>query len=149
MSLHIGPGYSNTNHCLARGETKSDTAQVNKAYVNTCVSRTAYDDLRTCIEGGPHAYGHNGAGPIMSDAISSPSDPLFFMHHSFIDWTWKTWQSKAASTRSATISGYADQSSSVPLTVGTKLSSRGIQADVTVADILNTEGGYLCYKYDY
>ncbi|EMR62334.1 putative tyrosinase protein [Eutypa lata UCREL1] len=146
--LHIGPGNSDTNHCLSRGEDKSATANVNKAYVNTCTSRSAYDDLRTCIEGGPHAYGHNGAGPIMADAISSPSDPLFFMHHTFIDWTWKTWQNKAA-VRSTAISGYADQASTTRLTVNTKLSTKGVQADVTVEDILDTEGGFLCYKYDY
>lgn len=124
---------------------------MNKAYVNTCTSRTAYDDLRSCIEGGPHAYGHNGAGPVMADAIASPSDPLFFLHHSFIDWTWKTWQDKSAAVRATTIGGAcADQASPcTALTVDTKLSSRGVQADVTVQDILDTEGGYLCYKFDY
>lgn len=126
------------------------TKYINTAYVNTCVSRTAYDDMRSCIERGPHGYGHNGAGPVMADPIASPSDPLFFLHHSFIDWTWKTWQDKSAAVRTTTISGCANQASPcAALTVDTKLSTRGIEADITVKDILDTEGGFLCYKFDY
>ncbi|RYP01453.1 hypothetical protein DL763_000116 [Monosporascus cannonballus] len=147
--LNIGPGFSNRDHCLSRGEDRSMTRHVSKAYVDTCVSRTAYDDMRTCVESGPHAYGHNGCGPVMADAVASPSDPLFFMHHTFVDHAWKSWQDKAA-VRSTSISGCADRSRScTPLTLATSLSSLGVEADVKVQDILDTEGGFLCYKYDY
>jgi tyrosinase len=34
--------------------------------------------------------------------VTSPGDPIFFMHHGFVDWQWKRWQdvSKARSTSS-------------------------------------------------
>ena len=147
--LHIGPSEQNTDHCLARGEDKSVTANVNKVYVDTCNSRTTYHEMRECVEFGPHGYGHNGLGPVMAAVSGSPSDPAFFMHHAFIDRNWKTWQLKKPE-RNTNISGCAEPGSPCPqLTLQTTLSSLGIRPNVTVGDVLDTENEWLCYKYDY
>lgn len=147
--LHIGPGEDNKEHCLSRGEDKDQTKNVSKAYVDTCNSRTEYVDMRSCMEFGPHAYGHNGVGPVMAEVSGSPGDPTFFMHHSFIDRNWKVWQSKNE-TRRTTVSGCATPGEPcTQMTTKTDLSSKGIRPDVTVEDVLDTENSWLCYTYDY
>jgi tyrosinase len=49
---HIGPGTSNTRHCLSRAVTESLTAQCNSAYLATCAARTDYSDYESCLEYG-------------------------------------------------------------------------------------------------
>ncbi|RYP91186.1 hypothetical protein DL770_002663 [Monosporascus sp. CRB-9-2] len=150
--LHIGPGSSNVERCLSRGERRDLTAQVNTNFVNTCNSRTAYAAMRECSEYGPHAYGHNGIGPVMAEVAGSPGDPVFFMHHAFVDRMWKVWQNQAQ-WRWTTISGCAAPGQNgqpcPPLTLDTVLTTHGIRPDVRVRDILDTEAAFLCYKYDY
>jgi hypothetical protein len=47
--------------------------------------------LRSALEGGPHPGPHQFIGGDMSD-MSSPNDPLFFVHHSNVDRIWALWQ---------------------------------------------------------
>jgi hypothetical protein len=35
---------------------------------------------------GVHSGGHSGTGGEMQNVLSSTNDPLFYMHHSGIDW---------------------------------------------------------------
>jgi hypothetical protein len=41
----------------------------------------------------------------MLNPISSPGDPLFFMHHAWLDKIWATWQSRNPSKRLTSIGG--------------------------------------------
>ena len=52
LTAHIGPGSSNTPHCLSRAGSASLTAECNAAFVNTCNSRASYADMESCSEGG-------------------------------------------------------------------------------------------------
>lgn len=86
----------------------------------------------------------------MADAYSSASDPTFYMHHLFVDNEWASWQ-EVNSTRKSDISGACIGSnnpctSMMPETV---LSMNGLADDVTVADVVDTQGPLTCYKYDY
>jgi tyrosinase len=153
ITLHIGPGNSNVNHCLSRGNNNALTAQCNDNFVNACNSRTDYADMEGCSEGGPHAYGHNGIGGAMSDVSASPSDPLFWMHHSFIDRNFRVWQNLDVNRRTTSISGRDHFNN--PLTMNTIVSMGGIRPDVRIGDIMNTLGGVViggvpfCYRYTY
>ncbi|KAI1324256.1 hypothetical protein F5Y16DRAFT_412166 [Xylariaceae sp. FL0255] len=147
ITLHIGPGDSDTNHCLSRGEAREDTKQCNSDYVNSCLSQSAFGDFSTCLELGPHGYGHNGIGAVMSDVASAVGDPIFFMHHSFVDHTFRLWQNANAS-RLTTISGCAD-AECTPITLDYVLSSGGLAPNMTVGNALNTLSTSLCYRYDY
>ncbi|KAI0475366.1 Di-copper centre-containing protein [Xylariaceae sp. FL0804] len=150
LTLHIGPGDGFTDHCLSRAVNESLTAEVNSGFVSDCNSDTDYDTMRGCQELGPHAYGHDGIGAVMSDVTSSVGDPIFFMHHLFVDHGFRIWQNADAS-RLTTIDGCATQSTPCndTITLDTTLSSNGILPDATVSDVMNTLGGYLCYRYDY
>ncbi len=95
----------------------------------------------------PHAYGHNGVGGVMSDVASSPGDPIFFMHHGFIDHAWRIWQNDNAG-RLTDVASPTNQDGSGTLTLNYVLSSKGLAPAVTVADVMDTTGTYLCYKYN-
>jgi len=152
LTCHIGPGSSNGAHCLSRGGNAADTAQCNTNFINTCNSRSSYADMESCLEFGPHAYGHNGIGGVMSDVSASPSDPLFWMHHGFVDHSFRLWQNMDSS-RVSNINGNDAQGN--PLTMNTVLSMGGIRPDVTIGQVMNTMSGSViggvpfCYKYNY
>lgn len=88
----------------------------------------------------------------MSDVYSSPSDPTFWMHHLFVDHTYRVWQG-ADPSRVQTLNGNDAQGNA--LTLDTIVSVNGIRPDVRVRDIINTLGGTViagvpfCYKYNY
>lgn len=88
----------------------------------------------------------------MSDVSASPSDPIFWMHHSFVDHSFRIWQN-ADPTRVQTINGNDAQGN--PLTMDTMVYMGGIRPDVRVGDIMNTMGGVniggetFCYRYTY
>ncbi|KAI1815113.1 Di-copper centre-containing protein [Poronia punctata] len=147
--LHVGPGSANQEHCLSRAGDEGQTAQCNKDFTNSCLSRNSYEDFRNCFELGPHGYGHNGIGAVMAEVSSSVGDPIFFMHHTFVDHTFRIWQN-GSPERHKTISGCADKKSPcTQITLDTKLSSNGLMPDITVGDALTTLSGSLCYRYDY
>lgn len=137
-----------SGQCVARGERRDMSAnsnQGNEDYVN---SRGTYPDMRANLEGLNHAYGHLAIGPTMSSQSQSPADPVFFLHHSYVDFAWKKWQNQQ-SWRWSSISGCADKRSPcTPLTVNTRLTSMGLFREMTVGELLDTEGDVGCYTYD-
>ena len=105
--------------------------------------------MENCAELGPHGYGHNGIGSVMADVSSSPSDPVFYMHHLFVDRNFWLWQ-KADASRLDTVDGCADaKSPCTPLTLDTVITLQGLRPDVTVRDVINTLDGKMCYQYTY
>jgi len=139
IQLNLGPGSGRQRHCLSRAVDESLTAQCNQNFVNYCNSFNNFNDMAACNEQGPHAYGHNGIGSVMSDVYSSPGDPVFFMHHLFVDRMWYRWQNANPGARMYQI----------PISLDTVLSSLGLRGDVRVRDMMDSRGGFLCYEYDY
>ena len=118
---------------------ESETGQCNQGFVDYVNSFGGFDDMEWWAERGPHAWGHNGIGPIMTDTYGSPGDPIFFMHHGFIDRNWYHWQNADPGNRMYTLGSMA---------VSGSLSSLGIRGDVSMWDMMDTRGGFLCYEYD-
>ncbi|KXJ86055.1 hypothetical protein Micbo1qcDRAFT_126950, partial [Microdochium bolleyi] len=151
--LTIGPGQNNIRHCISRAENKTITAFDNQSYFNFCMSRTNFTVFAVCNENGPHALGHNGIGSVMSDVYSSPGDPIFFSHHSYVDRFWNSWQRSKADYLTQ-VGGFTTPrcrqpgASCVPMTADTVLSSMGLRASVTVRDMMDIHRGPLCYTYD-
>ncbi|KAH8662542.1 hypothetical protein BX600DRAFT_382622 [Xylariales sp. PMI_506] len=152
LTLDIGPGQSDTAHCLSRGVDESVTALTGAGYINTCLANTDYAAFERCIELGPHAAGHNGIGGTMSDVWASPSDPVFWLHHSFIDHSWRIWQN-ADGNRILTIDGVDVNGNT--LNLNTPVYMGGIVPDTTIGAIINTLGDVniggtpFCYRYTY
>jgi tyrosinase len=88
----------------------------------------------------------------MKDKINSPGDPAFFMHHSYVDYTFRKWQLGSLSRRT-TISGCAANNGCPPLTLDTMITVGGICGskcpDLPVRQLLRTLQGHFCYKYNY
>lgn len=51
-----------------------------------------FTGFQTLIEGAIHGGTHIAVGGDMK-GVASPTDPLFWLHHAFIDKTWSDWQS--------------------------------------------------------
>ena len=90
---------------------------------------------------------------ILTVSCSNPDlDPLFYLHHGWIDRLWWAWQSQDPTNRLYQLGGYTTQSEPksgwVNTTLNYTLYSYNILPNVTVGQVMDTEGGYLCYNYD-
>ncbi|KAF9692494.1 hypothetical protein EKO04_009777 [Ascochyta lentis] len=147
LAINVGPGSGNTRHCLAREGDESETANTNAAIVDACNSRSTYADMASCSEGGAHAWGHNGIGAVMQDTYASPADPVFFLHHAFIDRNFRIWQNNGGNARVTTVGG--TDAVGNRLTLDTTVNVYDFRPTVRIRDILNTQSSLLCYKYNY
>ncbi|KAI9598682.1 hypothetical protein BDF19DRAFT_431116 [Syncephalis fuscata] len=85
--------------CLARDFNNNNTYVGNtitpfytqEQTVNLLTKHGNFDDFSSRLEAVPHAYVHNGIGGGFS-TMNSPNDPLFYMHHGFLDKLWADWQ---------------------------------------------------------
>lgn len=146
LALNVGPGQGNQVHCLARNGDGAKTANCNQAYVNQCNAFGDYPGMAQCSEGGPHAWGHNGIGAVMQDTFASPADPVFWLHHLFVDRNFRIWQNQN-SARINSISG-TDRAGN-RLTLDTTVNVYDMRPTVRIRDILDTTQETLCYKYNY
>lgn len=98
----------------------------------------------------------------MSDIYASAGDPMFFMHHNYIDRMWWNWQVANASSRMFDVSGnnfnttFLEETNAVlPASVAQNttldyvITVADIIPSVTIETVMNIQGGYLCYEYDY
>ncbi|KAJ3227351.1 hypothetical protein HK099_002417 [Clydaea vesicula] len=51
-----------------------------------------YDAAREAMEGQYHPYVHSFVGGNMANLYESSGDPLFYLHHAFVDKQWAAWQ---------------------------------------------------------
>ncbi|KAI0204364.1 hypothetical protein F4808DRAFT_339801 [Astrocystis sublimbata] len=153
LQSNLGPGQTvNNPHCVQRAVNEGVTSQTGVNSYNICLQRNSYPDFHSCVEFTFHAQGHNGVGATMADAIASPGDPVFFMHHLYVDYVFRKWQLGNISRRT-TISGCADNNGCPPLTLDTVIYMGGICGskcpNLPVRQLLRTLQGRFCYKYNY
>ncbi|ORX91458.1 Di-copper centre-containing protein [Basidiobolus meristosporus CBS 931.73] len=128
-------------HCLSRrwDGGRSISSFWSRQSLNNIIRRSRdYDELREYIEPGPHAAVHFGVGGDFR-VMSSPNDPLFWMHHAFVDKIWADWQ-EANPSLANDYSG-TNQMDGNPATANDPLDPFGY----SVQDILHTSA--LCYRY--
>ncbi|KAJ4290193.1 hypothetical protein N0V90_010408 [Kalmusia sp. IMI 367209] len=146
LALNIGPGTQNQRHCLSRNGNASLTSMCNSDVVNACQAANDYQVFAKCEEEGVHGYGHNGIGGTMRDFYTSPSDPVFWLHHGMVDRHFRIWQNLDGN-RVNYIDGTGPDGNT--LTMDTDIYLNGLKPNLKVRDIMNTLGGFLCYRYDY
>jgi tyrosinase len=83
----------------------------------------------------------------MADPISSPGDPLFYLHHSFLDRLWWKWQEQDLSARLTDIAGATVPNGAIPVTLDDQLSMLDIVPNATVGDVMDIGGDRLCFEY--
>lgn len=66
--------------------------------IDQILGRNVFEDtfgqrgFRQDLEFGPHANGHSMVVAGTMSGMSSPNDPIFFLHHGAVDWMWAHWQ---------------------------------------------------------
>ncbi|KAF2023949.1 Di-copper centre-containing protein [Setomelanomma holmii] len=146
LAINVGPGTDNYVHCLARNGDASKTQYTSQAMVDACNDQTDYASMASCQEGGAHAWGHNGIGAVMQDVYASPADPVFWLHHAFIDRNLRIWQNRDSS-RINNVDG--NDAAGNALTLDTTVNVYDFRPTVRIRDLLDTTSTTLCYKYDY
>lgn len=144
LACNIGPGTRNQRHCLSRNGDEYKTANTKLSITDACNARGSYADMAACTGGGAHAWGHNGIGGIMQDVFASSADPVFWLHHAYVDRNFWTWQN-GGRARTSSVNG-AD-SAGRPLSMGTTITMNGIRPDVRISGVMNTQSNTLCYRY--
>ncbi|PGH15885.1 hypothetical protein AJ80_05417 [Polytolypa hystricis UAMH7299] len=127
------------------------------------ISQPDFGQFTRVNDGGPsfddsglHGGGHYSVGGTfgeMGDLYASPSDPIFYMHHTNLDRVWWSWQSRDLQNRLTDISGPQmlmdyENLQAGNVTLDFKMSVGLNAEDVTVRDTMDIRGGYLCYDYD-
>ncbi|KAJ3026989.1 UNVERIFIED_CONTAM: hypothetical protein HDU68_004690 [Siphonaria sp. JEL0065] len=98
-----------------------------------------------------HANGHaflGGDGGDMWNPSVSPNDPLFFLHHGFVDKYWWRWQTQCEAFKHDYQGRLARADD--PVGDGTINASKHLYVNswpFTVGQLLDTQGDTLCYTY--
>ncbi|RBQ89001.1 hypothetical protein VDGD_07137 [Verticillium dahliae] len=173
----VGPGYTVQDSCIVRRIDDSQSAMSVQENVDVCLSQPSWATAWPCIENEPHRGGHNGVGGQMSNPISSPGDPLFYLHHTWLDKVWWDWQKQDLPNRLSDMGGRNLQGgnedgpgpcngerlfgplpddlpapriegdSGCGTTLQHNLVMYGIVADRSIGDMMDIQGEHLCYEY--
>ena len=154
-------------HCLLRGfENSSSLVSLGKSLspstLEALLASADYETFNLGLENGPHIAiprSINGDfslhtapfGKIPSDTwdveLTFRPDPVFFLHHTQLDRMWWRWQHLDHGARAGEYLGKAATKSSSVAALLDSLPMGGLAPAVTVAEIMDTESGPLCYRY--
>ncbi|KAI1847898.1 hypothetical protein JX265_001904 [Neoarthrinium moseri] len=105
VTVNIGPGFTTQPRCVNRKITNFLSSLSAKAQVTAALNYSTYDTVWNGIYSGPHLGGHMALSMMNGDSITSPGDPVFFLHHGFVDKMWWDWQAQNPSKRLTEIGG--------------------------------------------
>ncbi|SPQ27214.1 e663ac88-b3db-40a2-bd44-c0e356143483 [Thermothielavioides terrestris] len=91
----IGPAYALVDHCISRQITDAASRATAAAAVDACLAKPDFGSAWPCIECVPH----------MANGVSSPGDPIFYLHHAWLDKVFWDWQARDREERTRTIGG--------------------------------------------
>ncbi|KAI9598688.1 hypothetical protein BDF19DRAFT_410759 [Syncephalis fuscata] len=129
--------------CLQRSfNEKADIAALYapEALLSIQQDENTFEGFWNSMEGPPHGVVHMGIGGDMG-SMTSPNDPLFWVHHSFMDKMWADWQIARPEVRLAMYGGHDDDNDREALP-NDRMSPWGLP----VRAVLNHR--VLCYNYD-
>jgi len=131
-------------HCLQRSFNGGNSLSpfTPRSVINGMMGATTdFEVFSQSIEATPHTIPHGAIGGDMSQ-MRSPNDPLFWLHHCFIDKIWYDWQSMSPD-RAAAYSGF--NFGNTPASVNDPIPE---YEDITIGAVLNSEGDALCVRYE-
>ncbi|KAI8869987.1 Di-copper centre-containing protein, partial [Ramicandelaber brevisporus] len=84
--------YQVRQRCLQRNfDNNAMRAYSSKSAIQTIMRSTnSFEQFAPAIEGSPHGMIHVSIGGDMN-TMASPNDPIFWLHHAFIDKMWADW----------------------------------------------------------
>ncbi|KAI1097179.1 Di-copper centre-containing protein [Jackrogersella minutella] len=105
FTLRFKDDLSIDEYCLSRYLNNRALSQAGKEAVDLCIAKETYVDAWNCLEGRPHGAGHGAVMGTMINPFTSPGDPIFYLHHGYLDKLWWDWQSLNLTTRLTEIGG--------------------------------------------
>ncbi|KAI1338254.1 Di-copper centre-containing protein [Xylariaceae sp. FL0016] len=105
LTLHFQEDLSTSDYCLSRSMNDRSFSGAAQSNVDTCLAKTTFIDAWNCLEGNPHSAGHGGVAGVMVNTKLSPGDPVFYLHHGYLDKLFWDWQSLDLDTRLTEIGG--------------------------------------------
>lgn len=170
LTLHINQTSNYADYCLSRSLDEDGFEWANSTYLDECLATDNYEDAWQCFGNSPHTAGHAAIGGTMLSIVASPGDPLFFLHHAYLDRVWWQWQQVNLTARLTDMSGqnipsqtYLDQNNfgypdaSVTdyfndnggnvTTLNHTLWMVGLIPNATIADVMDLGGDLICAEY--
>lgn len=150
LTLYLGPGMTNTVHPLTRQANES--VQSGQQFVDSQLATATFAEFKDMMRPGIHFAGHKGVGGEMGNVITSPNDPIFWLHHGYVDYIWWKWQGDNE-TRIHDLEGIGYETQREPdtgyveTTADTVLYLYDVLPNATVGDMSDTKRGFLCYTY--
>ncbi|OJI96468.1 hypothetical protein ASPVEDRAFT_78237 [Aspergillus versicolor CBS 583.65] len=105
LTLHLTQFSNDANYCLSRNFNQTAFQDGNKSNLDACFSKATYSDAWPCWSTSPHGAAHLGVNGVMYDAVGSPGDPIFYLHHTYLDHLWWQWQQQDLPARLFQMSG--------------------------------------------
>ncbi|KAM0816750.1 putative Tyrosinase copper-binding domain-containing protein [Seiridium cardinale] len=169
LTMHLNQTSNEANYCLSRKLASWAWDWANSTWLDACYATDNYEDAWQCFIFAPHTAGHGSIGGTMLDVVASPGDPLFFLHHTYLDRVWWRWQQQDLPTRLTDMSGrniplqtYLDQNNfDYPSTAVTDyfndggnettlshtLWMAGLMPNATIGDVMDLGGDLICAEY--
>ncbi|KAH8657816.1 hypothetical protein BX600DRAFT_514367 [Xylariales sp. PMI_506] len=170
LTMHINQTSSQANYCLSRDLNQRGFNSANSTYLNTCMNTTTYEEAWNCFKSSPHTAGHSAIGGTMLDVVASPGDPIFYLHHTYLDRVWWQWQQQNLSARLTDMSGqniptdsyiaqnnfdypgteftdYFGDGGGNETTLNHTLWMVGIIPNATVGEVMDLGGALICAEY--
>ncbi|KAL6235621.1 hypothetical protein BDW75DRAFT_250707 [Aspergillus navahoensis] len=105
---------------------------------------------------GAHGGGHISMGPTLADVFASPQDPVFMLHHGFIDRLWDAWQRSGpdageGTDRMKALNGttvYTNPPGAEEATLDTVMEFGVLGASKRIGEVMDVRGGEYCYRYE-
>jgi tyrosinase len=167
--------YSNNTikpHCLSRGfgcmedSGRFDGTFLSPRLVEISHHKTTYFDFLLALEAGPHNAMPNGvcgdfysfdapAGKFLVSLVSclpavvlrlTNADPVFYLHHVQLDRLWWLWQQEQPS-RTMEYNGRTSGHSQAQASLNDTLPMHGLAREPRVEEVMDAQGGLLCYEY--
>ncbi|GKT58439.1 tyrosinase-like protein [Colletotrichum tofieldiae] len=133
-------------HCLARSFNEDWSAHyMNPEALEKVMAATSYEYFFLALEMGPHDIIPLGIGGDFT-SFTAPNDPIFYLHHAQLDRVWWLWQMRDKKNRVHDYGGTGDRGN---VSLADILPLAGLEKDVAVTDIMDTERGEMCYRYMY
>ncbi|MCJ1357635.1 MAG: hypothetical protein MMC33_007631 [Icmadophila ericetorum] len=141
-----------TEHCLSRGFRDGNTssrltgAPYSPESIGQILREPTYKEFVRKVEYYLHNTMHQSiAGDFL--AMTAANDPIFFVHHVQLDHLWWRWQQDRLDVRLKEYTGKHMFNSTGEASLGDILMYGGFAEDVPVSKVMDTEGGFLCYRY--
>jgi len=138
-------------HCLSRGFLPAQElldrcgSQLQPRTIEKLLREDDYEQFLLQLENGPNAAVNLGVGGDLS-GITSPNDPIFFLHHAQLDRLWWLWQLEDPE-RLFTYNGKAKDHLDHSASLDDPVNMNGLAPDVAVSEMMMTESSGLCYRY--